>query len=135
MSASDSNRPDPIQPDTIRVLIVDDHSMVRTGLAAFLRVKADLELVGEARDGLEALRQCEQRHATAPIGPGDSEFLASREGMIDLGGCISCVRVDHTGALQGMTAKVGRILGLSHFQKFLVYGAGRVILSEHCVGG
>jgi NarL family two-component system response regulator LiaR len=36
-------------------MLVDDHDMVRRGLAAFLNVKADLELVGEARDGLEAL--------------------------------------------------------------------------------
>jgi NarL family two-component system response regulator LiaR len=47
-----------IQP--IRVLVVDDHSMVRAGLASFIRVKPDLELVGEARNGQEALRQCER---------------------------------------------------------------------------
>ena len=41
--------------ETIRVMLVDDHDMVRRGLAAFLNVKADLELVGEARDGVEAL--------------------------------------------------------------------------------
>jgi NarL family two-component system response regulator LiaR len=44
----------------IRVMIVDDHDMVRRGLATFLRVKADLELVGEASNGLEALEVCEQ---------------------------------------------------------------------------
>jgi NarL family two-component system response regulator LiaR len=47
-------------PEPIRVLIADDHSMVCTGLATFIRVKADLELVGQARDGQEALRMCEQ---------------------------------------------------------------------------
>jgi NarL family two-component system response regulator LiaR len=41
-------------------MIVDDHDMVRKGLATFLKVNADLELVGEARDGQEALRMCEQ---------------------------------------------------------------------------
>jgi NarL family two-component system response regulator LiaR len=46
--------------DPIRVMIVDDHDMVRKGLATFLKVNADLELVGEARDGQEALRMCEQ---------------------------------------------------------------------------
>jgi NarL family two-component system response regulator LiaR len=40
-------------------LVVDDHSMVRTGLATFVRTKQDLALVGEARDGQEALRLCE----------------------------------------------------------------------------
>jgi NarL family two-component system response regulator LiaR len=42
----------------IRVMVVDDHDMVRRGLAAFLKVKADLQLVGEGRDGEEALRLC-----------------------------------------------------------------------------
>jgi NarL family two-component system response regulator LiaR len=46
--------------EPIRIMIVDDHSMVRTGLATFIRVKSDLELVGEARDGQEALRLCGQ---------------------------------------------------------------------------
>jgi DNA-binding NarL/FixJ family response regulator len=44
----------------IRVMIVDDHTMVRRGLAAFLRVKPDLELVGEAGDGEAALLECER---------------------------------------------------------------------------
>ncbi len=46
--------------DPIRVLIVDDHAMVRRGLAAFLRAKPDLLLVGEAANGGEALTLCEQ---------------------------------------------------------------------------
>ncbi len=44
----------------IRVLIADDHSMVRAGLATFIKVKPDLDLVGEARNGQDALRLCEQ---------------------------------------------------------------------------
>lgn len=48
------------ESNPIRVLIVDDHAMVRTGLATFIRVKPDLALVGEARDGQEALRLCER---------------------------------------------------------------------------
>ncbi len=44
----------------IRVMVVDDHDMVRRGLATFLKVQADLELVGEAGGGEEALRLCEQ---------------------------------------------------------------------------
>ena len=46
--------------DRIRVLVVDDHAMVRKGLSAFLLVMNDLELVGEAKDGADALRLCEQ---------------------------------------------------------------------------
>ncbi len=42
--------------DKIRIMLVDDHDVVRSGLSAFLMVHNDLELVGEARDGEEALR-------------------------------------------------------------------------------
>jgi NarL family two-component system response regulator LiaR len=48
------------EPNKIRVLIVDDHPMVRKGLASFLLVMDDLELVGQAKDGLDALQKCEQ---------------------------------------------------------------------------
>lgn len=44
----------------IRVLLVDDHTVVRSGLAAVLAVSDDLVLVGEASDGDEAIRQCEK---------------------------------------------------------------------------
>jgi two-component system, NarL family, response regulator LiaR len=40
----------------IRVMLVDDHEMVRNGLGTFLLIHGDLELVGEAGDGEEALR-------------------------------------------------------------------------------
>jgi two-component system, NarL family, response regulator LiaR len=39
----------------IRLLIADDHAVVRQGLRTFLSFEADLELVGEARDGREAV--------------------------------------------------------------------------------
>jgi len=46
--------------DPIRVLIVDDHPMVRSGLSAFLLAYDDLELAGEAGGGAEALTACAQ---------------------------------------------------------------------------
>jgi DNA-binding NarL/FixJ family response regulator len=39
----------------IRVLVVDDHPVVRQGLMAILRFKPDIDLVGEAADGVEAV--------------------------------------------------------------------------------
>lgn len=42
----------------IRVMLVDDHAVVRSGLAAFLLAYDDLELVGEASDGEEAVALC-----------------------------------------------------------------------------
>jgi NarL family two-component system response regulator LiaR len=44
----------------IRVLIVDDHEMVRSGLSAFLFGASDMEQVGEAGGGQEAIQLCEQ---------------------------------------------------------------------------
>jgi len=44
----------------VRVLVVDDHTMVRRGLATFLKVFDDLELVGEAASGQAAVRLCEK---------------------------------------------------------------------------
>jgi NarL family two-component system response regulator LiaR len=44
----------------IRVLLVDDHAVVRSGLAAFLLAFADLELVGEAGSGEQAVQLCAQ---------------------------------------------------------------------------
>ena len=50
------------QSRPIRVLIVDDHKVVRNGLRAFLMTYDDIELIGEARNGEEAIRIC----ATTP---------------------------------------------------------------------
>src|SRR5262249_41972497 len=44
----------------IRVLIVDDHSIVREGLRMFLARDPDLEVVGEAADGARAIEQARQ---------------------------------------------------------------------------
>jgi NarL family two-component system response regulator LiaR len=48
----------PSQP--IRVMIVDDHTMVRRGLAIFLKVFDDLQLVGEAESGKAAIQLCSE---------------------------------------------------------------------------
>ena len=41
--------------DPIRVLIADDHQLVRQGMAALLSVKPEFEILGQARDGVEAV--------------------------------------------------------------------------------
>lgn len=44
----------------IRVLIVDDHRVVREGLSAILETKEEIEIVGEAKDGSEAVEKARQ---------------------------------------------------------------------------
>ena len=48
------------EPKKIRVMLVDDHAVVRSGLGAFLLVNKDLDLVGEAESGEEAIRKVPQ---------------------------------------------------------------------------
>jgi DNA-binding NarL/FixJ family response regulator len=40
---------------TIRVLVADDHALIREGVKALLDFQPDIEVVGEARDGVEAV--------------------------------------------------------------------------------
>jgi NarL family two-component system response regulator LiaR len=46
--------------DKISVLIVDDHGMVRQGLRTYLELLDDIDIVGEAENGVEALEQVRQ---------------------------------------------------------------------------
>ena len=46
----------------IRVLVVEDHNVVRQGLVALLKVVEGLEVVGEAADGIEAVTQFRKQH-------------------------------------------------------------------------
>src|SRR5512138_378236 len=48
------------QPHTIRVLIADDHTIVRRGIKALLAQTEDVQVVGEAVNGLEAVRLSRQ---------------------------------------------------------------------------
>jgi two-component system, NarL family, response regulator NreC len=46
----------------VRVLLADDHSIVRRGMRSLLETEQSVEVVAEAADGLEALRLCEEHH-------------------------------------------------------------------------
>jgi DNA-binding NarL/FixJ family response regulator len=45
-------------PSRIRILLVDDHAMVRRGMRDFLELHDDLEVIGEAGDGATAVERC-----------------------------------------------------------------------------
>ncbi len=54
--AGDADEPESVSQPVIRVLIVDDHALVRQGTAQLLDQEADLKVVGEAGSGEEGLR-------------------------------------------------------------------------------
>ena len=56
-----------MQPDVIRVVLADDHSVVRAGLKAVLAKTPDITVVGEARGGREAINLVEQVQPTVII--------------------------------------------------------------------
>jgi DNA-binding NarL/FixJ family response regulator len=49
-----------VADDAIRVLVVDDHAVVREGLRTFLSLQDGIEVVGEAGDGREAIAEAER---------------------------------------------------------------------------
>jgi two-component system, NarL family, response regulator len=49
-------------PEPIRILSVDDHSLLREGIAALLSTQPDMRLVGEAANGREAIEQFRKHH-------------------------------------------------------------------------
>ncbi len=50
---------------TIRVLLADDQTIVRTGMAMILAAEDDIEVVAQAADGVAAIQQAEQHAPTS----------------------------------------------------------------------
>ena len=48
-------------PGRVRVVVVDDHEVVRSGFAGLLETQPDFDVVGTAADGAEAVRVCRER--------------------------------------------------------------------------
>lgn len=48
--------------DTIKLMLVDDHDVVRTGLRSFLETQPGFEVIAEAKNGLQALEKAEETH-------------------------------------------------------------------------
>ncbi|GAB7192524.1 response regulator transcription factor [Kineococcus sp. NUM-3379] len=74
----------------IRVLVVDDHPVVRTGLEGMLEVETDIEVVGTAADGAEALEK------VAALSP-DVVLMDLRMPVLDGAGATERIRARHPG--------------------------------------
>jgi DNA-binding NarL/FixJ family response regulator len=46
----------------VKLVIVDDHALARAGLRSMLEAEPDLQIIGEAVDGLEAIQLCQRVH-------------------------------------------------------------------------
>ena len=55
LTPTGSMTPNPIRDKGIRILLVDDHALVRQGMRGLLEVQPDFQVVGEAQNGLEAI--------------------------------------------------------------------------------
>jgi len=68
--------------DKIRILLADDHTLIRTGIATLLQTNRDFEIVGEAEDGEQAVEKTKQLHPDVLIidvsMPGLSGIEATR---------------------------------------------------------
>src|SRR5919198_2608182 len=78
-----SSRSDRGSDDRLRVLIVDDHALFRRGLQMVLRQEEDIDVVGEAGDGHEAVQKAQELMPDVVLMdvrmPGQSGIQATRE--------------------------------------------------------
>jgi len=90
-----------MENESIRVMIVDDHGMVRRGLSAYLEGEPDITVVAEAQDGEEAILTCEKARPDVIL----MDLI-----MPELGG-VAAIRIIHN-RFQDI-----RIIALTSFQE------------------
>ena len=68
----------------IRILLIDDHTLFRSGVKALLQRQPDFEVVGEASDGLEGVKLVEQVEADVVLLDLDMPSMNGREALEQL---------------------------------------------------
>jgi DNA-binding NarL/FixJ family response regulator len=79
--------------DSIRILIVDDHAVVRKGLAMVLRLEEDFEVVGEAGDGRQAVEMAIQLRPDLVLLDRKMPAMEGREALIALRDSLPGVKI------------------------------------------
>lgn len=69
------------EPSKIKILLVDDHTLFRSGLRFLLEQQADFEIVGEASDGLEGIKLAEQTRPDVILLDLDMPIMGGREAL------------------------------------------------------
>lgn len=107
---------------SIRVMLVEDHLIVRQGLRALLETQQGIEVAGEAGDGLEALALCRRLRPDVivlDLGlPGKDGIQVAEELRRELPGCRVLVLSMHSGEEYVRSAVRAGVAG------FLIKGAG-----------
>ena len=67
-----------------KILLVDDHTLFRSGLRFLLEQQDDFEVVGEAADGLEGIKLAEQLHPDVVLLDLDMSTMGGREALPQL---------------------------------------------------
>lgn len=129
--------PDPVSPPPnhhlLRVLVVDDVHEVRHDLALLLQLTGEFQVIGEAANGLEAIRQAEAQHPDLvlmdlgmPILDG---YAATRQIKAASPGCRVIVLTVHDGEAERQKAAHAGADG------FVVKGAALETLMRTLSGG
>jgi two-component system nitrate/nitrite response regulator NarL len=67
--------------ERLRILLIDDHTLFRSGVKALLGRQADFEVVGEAADGLEGVKRAKQLHPDLVLMDLDMPGISGREAL------------------------------------------------------
>jgi len=79
--------------DVIRVVLADDHHIIRQGLASLLRAEPDIEVVGEASNGMEAVKLARSLQPDIVVMDVSMPVLGGVDATVEIGRDMPSIRV------------------------------------------